>query len=162
MKAFTLVEVLLSVAILAIISAAVITVMQVGWLSYDGNIAQVSIQQNARLAMQRMVKELRQSTQQDIPSDLSSITFDTLSLNSVEYYLDGGANSALREYPSGTTQILGNYITDLSFCCSHDAGICDDDCSGPDWLEIIVSSGTSSKGRDYSFSLKEQVVPRNE
>ncbi len=166
MKAFTLIEVLVSALILSIFVVGVFLVLNTGDITYNMDTAWLDLRQQARLAMDRMVRELREAKKGSVSiSGGTTITFNTLTASNIQYYRSGTQNRAIREHPAGTTQILGNFINSLSFCCWHDTpspGQCNTTCAGSNLVEIQLTASNTVKGRNLSFPLKEQVRLRNE
>lgn len=77
MRAFTLVELMVVILIFSIIAAAVFGVLSMGRKAWHNGTTQVELQQETRRAMDRMVKELRQSSATRIATSFSgdSIVF---------------------------------------------------------------------------------------
>lgn len=115
------------------------------------------MQQTARITLDKMVKELRQTTvsnmtitggtqiQFKIPTDITT-TPVTYSSN-IEYYLSG--TDLIREYPTGTTSILAGNISALSFSYASN------------YLTVQIMVSKNLKQRTYTFSLKEKMQLRN-
>lgn len=161
MRAFTLVEVLVSAFILSVMVIAVTLVLNTGSLTYNVDAGVLTLRQQSRQAMERMVKELRQATSKSILSGGAVITFTTAAASNIQYYRDTNSNQAIREYPAGAKQVLGNFISSLSFCCMH-SGACDADCSASDLVRISLSANTTARGKALSYQAQEQVRLRNE
>lgn len=140
-------------------------VLNMGNTTYNIDLGQLDLQQQARQAMERMVRELRQATAGSVSISGEVITFNTSAASGVQFYRNPEQNQAMREYPVGTQNILGNYISSLGFCCWHDTpspGICDYNCTGSNLVEITLTASNTVFGRNLSFALKEQVNLRNE
>jgi type IV pilus assembly protein PilW len=60
-KGFTLVDLLVSLAVLGLLLGGVVSVLRVGLSSYLWGAARVQAQQSARVALERMAKELREA-----------------------------------------------------------------------------------------------------
>lgn len=65
-RGFTLVEILVSVAILGLLIAGIFAVLNIGRMTYSTDMGLVDLQQQARLAMDGMTREIRQNKQSDI------------------------------------------------------------------------------------------------
>lgn len=65
-KGFTLVEILVSIAILSFIVAGIYTVLNMANKTYDEDMGLVDLQQQARQAMDGMTREIRQNSSSDI------------------------------------------------------------------------------------------------
>ena len=126
-RGLTLTETLISVAILGILFAAIVTFMArtgSGWNAWMGT---VDLQEQARKGMAAIVKDLRGSTVTANTAD--TITFNTSSETGVQCYRDAAANQLIREYPypNGTKRTLAYNISGISFCWLHSDGTC---CTG--------------------------------
>ena len=115
MKSFTLVEILVAVVIFGLVIAGLIMILNSGFLAYNTDSCLLGLQQNARVAMDRMVRELREGLPGTIINGGNQITFNTPNENGIRYYYDAINNRIMREYPAGTNTILANNITNLNF-----------------------------------------------
>jgi type II secretory pathway pseudopilin PulG len=154
MWGFTLVDVLVSIAILSLIIAGVFGVLNMGNTTYNTDLSLLDLQQNARQGMDWMVRELRESSSGDInivpiDADDDQITFNTPNETGIQYYRDMTERQIIREYPAGTTRIIANDINSLNFSLSGNL------------LEIQVTA-IKTQRPDLTFFLKEQVRLRNE
>lgn len=163
MRAFTLIEILISVFILSVVFSGVYMFLNMGEITYSADMGLLELHQQTRQAMYWMVGELRQTTGiPDISSNGERITFNTFTASGIQYYRDATQNQIIREYPTGTPRILCNYITSLSFCCWHDTtSSCDTSCSDSNLVKIQLNADKTIKGGGLSSSLKEQVRLRN-
>lgn len=161
MKGFTLVEILISAAILTVLIAGVFMVLNIGQRSWNADMGWLDLQQQARQAMAGMVREIRQSKSSDIaitgappriqfriPTDIT--TQPIIYSADISYYLSN--NQLIREHPAGTTKILANDINALNFSLS------DDELS----LSIALEARKSSLNRVLTFPLSEKVRLRND
>ena len=160
MRGFSLVEILVSVLILTFLVAGIFAVLNVGDMSYDADMGLIHLQQQARLAMDAMTRELRQADSNSIviPVGADSITFIApLALNPTQwigpitYQLDTNQHQIIRTLAGVPNKIVGNNISSLSF--DKDGDILD--------IEFTCQM-TTTRRRDLSLSLKEQVRLRNE
>lgn len=173
MKGFTLIETLVSVGILTFIMVGIFVVLNVADMTWHSEMGLLDLQQQARQAVDGMLREARQIdpsygiTITSGGSDISfSITDDITNPGSpvtysIRYYLFN--NQVIRENPAvtGAPKILANDVISLSFCCWH-GGICDTDCSSTDVLQIQLDAAKTVKQRPFSFALNEKVRLRNE
>jgi len=129
-KGFTLLEIMITVFLFSIISAAILSVLATGRNSLSAGESQVGVQQACRNGLDSMIKELRQagiSTITGVPADganYSSITFQiptaigaagiTWSSN-IQYTLGGLNGAQLLKTQSGNQKVLANNISALSF-----------------------------------------------
>ncbi len=145
MKGFTLIEVLVTTVILTFIIAGIFAVLNVADMNWHSDMGLLDLQQQARQAMDVMVKEIRQSTQDTslCPSGITranlnaKISFYVVPqiyggscVGPISYYrdtqdlnYDGVTDQLIREYPQNTRKILANGITTLSFPPNSDINI---------------------------------------
>lgn len=110
MKGFTLVELLVAILLLCFLIGGIYAVLNLGQKTWDYDMGLLDLQQEARQAMDGMVRELRQGKSSSfnisvndtrisfsIPNDVSN----TSMVSNITYYLDG-ANKIIRENPSGS------------------------------------------------------------
>lgn len=161
-KAFSLVEILTAAAIFTLIIAGIFAIFNIAGISWRSSMGLLDIQQNARLAMDGMTRELRQLKREPGRGI-------TVSANGISFYIPGTTdpiryhlqdNQIIREHPLNTTQILANNITALSFCCW--AGACAADCSTSAVLQVSMQASKLIHGRLVSLPLIEKVRLRNE
>lgn len=163
MKGFSLVEILVVVAILGIIVAGIFVVSNVANISWDSSTGMLDLQQQARQAMERMVREIRQidgGSPINITADADDISFfitdditnpDIPATYSVRYFLN--ASQVLRENPANdpdTQRVLANDVASLVFSQTNSI------------LEIQLGLAKTIKQLPLSFSLTERVRLRNE
>ncbi|MBL7081198.1 MAG: prepilin-type N-terminal cleavage/methylation domain-containing protein [Candidatus Omnitrophica bacterium] len=150
-RGFSLLEVLVSTAILGFLIAGIYGVLNIGNMTYNTDLGLLDLQQNARQAMHWMVRELRESASSEIviSEDSSQITFNTPNEGGIQYYYDTQENQIIREYPAGTTRILANNIESLNFSLNGSL------------LEIQVRARKTQRP-DLTLFFKEQVRLRNE
>ncbi len=151
---YTLVEVLLSLAILSFLLLCAYGVLETGNATTVKDNALVTAEQQARNAMDRIVREVRESSAQTITvinADSDRITFTIPTASNVMYYLSGTKQTILvREYPVGTTVNVANSIGRLKFTIS---GVL---------LQVDLRADVSTFGQTISFPLKQKVRLRNE
>ena len=150
---FTFAETMVCALIFGILAVAILSVLIVGQKAWHSDTGKVELQQQARLAMDGMIREARESGSADItqPADGANsarLDFTTSeSAGTISYYLDG--NQLVREYPADTERILANDVEAVDFSLSGDI------------LTIELDLGKTVYGADLDFSLKEQVRLRN-
>jgi len=169
MRGYSLIEVMITAAILIIIVSAILFVFTVAEKTWRADLGLVELQQETRQAMEGMTRELRQaksdiSTPLAISAGGSNIQFYIPGYTDpISYYLNG--TELIREHPQNTTKILANDISNLTFCCVHD-NICDTDCADFKMVRIQLRAGKIVKGRSLVFPqggpLSQQVRLRNE
>ena len=152
MRGFTLLETLITVVIFAFLVGGITQVLNVGNLTFPIDIGQMELQQQSRLAMQWMTRELRQASRVDSPvpvnADSDQVSFDSGGNSGIIYYLNA-SKQIIREFPSGSRKILANNITRLKFTLANSL------------LKIEVGAAQTIMNKALIFSLKEQVKLRN-
>ncbi len=161
-KSFTLIEILVVIVIFAFIIGGLFAILNVANISWHSSMGLVELQQSVRQAIDGMTREIRQlkrETGRDITVGSGSITFYIPEYSDpIRYRLEN--NQIIREYPAGTTKILANGITSLTFCCW--VASCTSDCSTSGILQIVVQADKTVWGKTLSFALTEKVRLRNE
>lgn len=161
-RGFTLIEILVVIIIFAFIIGGIFAILNIANISWYSSMGIVELQQSVRQAMDGMTREVRQlkrETGRGITVGSGSIEFYIPSYNNlISYRLEN--NQIIREHPLGTTKILANDITSLTFCCW--TASCTPDCSTSGILQIAVQADKTVWGKVLSFSLTEKVRLRNE
>ena len=150
-KGFTFAETMVSALIFSILAIAILSVLVVGQKFWHSDVGRVELQQEARLAMDGMTREVRESKSTDISvSGGSRIDISNYpgASGTIAYYLQNG--QLIREYPAGTEKILTGDAQTVDFSLSGDI------------LTIQLGLGKTVYGADLNFSLKEQVRLRNQ
>ena len=116
-RGFTLAELLVAVALLALVLAAVTTIHQGVLQAYVTGSNRTEVQQNARVALERLARELRQT-----PAALTSATATSLTLVdqdtalAVTYALTGNApNATLTRTTGGVDSVVIGKVQALTF-----------------------------------------------
>lgn len=151
MKGFTLVEILVSVAILSFVVAGIFMVLNIADKSWHSDMGLLDLQQQARQAMDGMVREIRQSDSSDITitNNGGRVEFYIPDVsNAISYYLEN--NQIIREHPLSTKKILANDVNSLNFSLLSQV------------LEIQMEARKTVLQRELSLSLKEKARLRNE
>lgn len=170
---FSLVEVMVVIAIFSVIGGAIMSFLLIGGASWHSGDAQVQASEEVRKGMSAMVRELRQtrtSTITGVPADglyYNSIIFripsdidgdgDVITStgsvewsNPIQYSLNNGQ---LLRTISGTTTVLANNIMELQFRREEMV---------PDVLEISLrAQKTTLEGRVIQMNLKCKIKMRN-
>jgi prepilin-type N-terminal cleavage/methylation domain-containing protein len=159
-KGFTLVEVLISVAILSIIFAASYAVLLTGQNTWFVGQDMLGLQSQLRLGSSCIIREFREAASFSITpvdADDDILTFRTPNEASISYYRDINdlnndslTDQIIREYPSGTIRVIANNISSLHFSSSGKL------------LQINITAAKTSRGRTLQLSLAEKVIGRNE
>lgn len=159
-RSFTLIEVLVSLAVFSTVLVLLAVVIVSGNQIYSGVTHFVELRQNARNAMDRIVREVRESNSSTVITDPNNAGSMILSfygprfkdaagaLQPVRYSLDNG--QVRREFPPGTVNAVAIYATQLSFV---DAG---------PQIDIYIKVAKTVNNRPIEFSLNQKVRMRNE
>ena len=160
--ALSLVEVMVSITILAIIATFVFTALVMGERYWRSDMGLLDVEQEARMGLHGMAREIRQkngSASMTITNNDSQINFYMTNVtNQVKYYLQG--NQIIREHPPNTTRVIANNITSLGFCCGQ-GSTCNSTCTSAEYVEIQVTASKTA-GRTVTFNLSEKVQLRND
>ena len=111
-RGFTLTELLVVTAVLAIVLGAVILIQQKGQEAYIMGSNRVETQQNARVALDLMTRELRSATAVTAIPSSTSLTFTDQTGASVQYQLSSGN---LTRSTGGIATILIGGVQSLAF-----------------------------------------------
>ncbi|MCQ9206179.1 MAG: prepilin-type N-terminal cleavage/methylation domain-containing protein [Omnitrophica bacterium] len=154
---FTLIEVLISVAITSMAVVFIFTLFNRGNALFQQEIVLLDLQQNVRLAMDGMSREIRQATPlvnvsiTGIPGN-NMIQFNVIGANQKVAYFLNGSNQIIRQNPpGGADKILAHFIGNLTFSLNTNV------------ITLgINATKTDNKGRVLIFSLNQKVRLRNE
>ena len=158
MKGFTLVEVLVCVLILSFLVLGAFSVLHIGETTCNTDLGLLDLQQQARLAMDGMIRELRQTdaarinfiSDYEITFSVPPATVGSDWIGPIRYFLDSTENQIIREHPAGTEKIVANDVNSLSFALNGDI------------LNIQLTCAKRVLNRDLAFYLEEGVRLRNE
>jgi type II secretory pathway component PulJ len=159
-RSFTLLEVLISLAIFIIISAGIYNVLLIGQKTFNSGVGIVDLQSQMRLFISSITRELREAKTFSIAlidDDDDSITFSTPNESSITYYRDvadlngdGLTNQIIREYPLGTRRVVANNISSLEFLADGNV------------VEIRLTAAKNADGRQLQLTSITKVEARNE
>jgi type II secretory pathway component PulJ len=147
---FTLVEALLSMSILAFVMMCAYGVLKTGNTLMTNDNALVDMQQQARNAMDRISREVRQSSSRTVTvinANSDRITFTTPTAVNIMYYLTG--TTLVREYPANTRTNVASNIARLKFTVSGST------------LLIDVRADKTLFAKTVSFPLVQKIRVRN-
>ncbi len=144
---FTLFEVLVTAVILSVMTFTIFAVMNVVNVNYAVDLGLLNLQQQARQAMEWMVKETRQASLVNITNG-NAVSINIPSATGIQYYLSN--NSLVRQDPNGTTRRIANNISVLTF---SQVG---------KMLTINVTADNTVLLKPLTFSLTQVVRLRNE
>jgi prepilin-type N-terminal cleavage/methylation domain-containing protein len=160
MRGFTLVEMMITLAIFSFIIASIFIVLGTAEQSWSASEGVLEVQQGLRQVMEGMVRECRQASRSQISVDSfqSKVVFSLSGVTGpISYYFIN--NQIIREHPAGTVRTLANNISALDFCCVGGANCLD--CANAGILEIQAQAQKAVRNRTLNFSLTEQVKFRN-
>jgi prepilin-type N-terminal cleavage/methylation domain-containing protein len=160
LKGFTLLEILVAVAISSFVALGVFGVLLAGQRTYDSGLGTLDLNSQIRLSLFYLTRELREAEDFSITTvdaDDDSISFSTPNESSITYYRDvsdansdGVTTQLIREYPAGTRKVIANNIASLEFSSSGDL------------IEIHLTASKTSGGRQYQVISVTKVEARNE
>ena len=171
---FTLVEILVTTAILTLVFLGVFSVLNVADMSWNTDMGILDLQQAARQSMDGLTREIRQSDpDRNVTIGNAGLTLQLYVPNvsdAINYSLSNG--QIIREHPNGVNRVLANDISFLSFCWGHSNGSCTTSrdcggvCSKSYSLEVQLRATKTVKQRVVTFPsagpLVEEVKLRNE
>lgn len=154
-KGFTFAEIMVSALIFAILVVAILSVLTVGQKAWHADTGKVELQQEARLAMDGMIREIRESNASDmtISDNGSRIDFSIPDASeTIAYYAEN--NNIIREYPAETQRVLAEDVDTVNFSLSEDSNVLS--------IELGLARTVYGSDSDLTFSLTEKVRLRNE
>ncbi len=150
-KGVTLVESMVCIAVLSFVLLCVYGTLVTGNAIFAKDTTLLDMQQQARNGMDRIVREVRQSSSQTITNSSSTsykIVFSIPTAAGIQYYLSG--TNLIREYPAGTTRTVASNISLLKFTLNGTL------------LQIQVQASKTIYNSTVMFPLTQQVRLRNE
>jgi len=108
-RGFTLTELLVVIAILGMMLAGLVTVQMQGQQAYLIGSHRVEAQQNGRIALELMIRELRSATSVTAIPNATDMTFVDGNGITVRYWLSGAVIN--RSTPGVTTPLIGGVVT---------------------------------------------------
>ena len=111
-KAFTLIEIQVSLAIFIVLAAGLYQVLDVGMTAYTIDNNTLTLRQELRRSMDSFVREVRECRSHVVmktDDNNDKISFNTFDKSGVEYYNDAGRFS--RRYPVTTVRLLAPHMT---------------------------------------------------
>ena len=118
-KGFSLIEMMVALGILSIIIIGLVTFFSGGTRAWVTGQYQLEAQRNARLSMDRMVREIREANYIEFSSTSSSIDFHTPFHGNISYSLSGD-----KDLKRGSNTVINNILTlDFSYFDNSDTEI---------------------------------------
>jgi len=144
-KAFTLIELMIAMVIFSIILGAIYSVLNMGRTSYYTGDAQIAVQQEARKAMDKMTREIREASSVNLSDDYPFL----IQANRIKYEVNSGQLQKIIE--GGSTTVLANDVGNVQFTLI-----------GGDIVYITLTTQKNTVlGRSLSADLTSQVKLRN-
>lgn len=155
-RSFTLVEVLISILLLSVILLGVYGVLITGNTVFMKDSTLLDMEQQTRNAIDRIVREVRQASSQNIITNYQGSTNDYIQFftptaptpNGLKYYLSG--TNLVRVNNTGVTQNVASNMSLLKFSLTGSL------------LTIQATANKTIYGATISFPLVEKVRLRNE
>jgi prepilin-type N-terminal cleavage/methylation domain-containing protein len=164
-RGFTLAELLIVIAILGMMLAGLLAVQMQGQQSYLIGSHRVEAQQNGRIALEMMTRELRSATSVTAIPNATDITFVDENGIPIRYWLAGTVIN--RGSPGNATPLIGGVVTfDLTFFRDYDGstntGTTTTDNALVRLVQVRLITGTEESVASYSdakqFSTIEMLV----
>jgi len=144
-KAITLIELMIALAIFSIILGAIYSVLNMGRASYYTGDIQIAVQQEARKAMDKMTREIREASSVNLSDDYPF----AVEANRIKYEVNSG--QLQRIVQGGSTTVLANDVGNVQFTLI-----------GGDMVYITLTTQKNTVlGRSLSADLTSQVNLRN-
>lgn len=154
-RGYSLIEILIVIAIISAIVAGIFAILSVGTSSFNGGQALLSLQQNSRLAMDGITQEIRQARMANVSIPTSTRIDFTVPLNitsspityseTISYYLQNG--QLYRAY-DGSQRVVCNDVNSIAF-------------SNNTTSVLIQMMANKTMDHNVQFNLTEEVKVRN-
>lgn len=161
MKAFTLIEILISAVILSLVILAVFFTFNIGETNWRSDMGRLDVHQQARQAMHGMIREIRQSSSSNVTLTNSGAQIEFYIpdvSNSITYYLND-SGQIIREHPAGSIRPIASDISRVCFCWDSITDSCGTSCL--DVMLIHIEASKSVRQQMMTFNLTEKVKLRN-
>lgn len=155
-RGFTLAELLVVTAVLGIVLAGVMMIQQSGQQAYVMGSNRVETQQNARVALEDMTRELRSATAVTALGGPTDITFTDQNANSIRFSVSGALLN--RSQAGVTTPLIGGVQSlAMTYCNVWNAttNTCTTAAATPSATRVIVIdlvTRTEENAATYSFA----------
>lgn len=155
MKAFTLLELLVTILLMTIMVFAIYSVLNIAGAYFPTDTTLLDLQQQARQTIEAISKESREASPSNVgitPVDANNdiLMFSTPTKDNISYYVNLTNNRLIRQYPTGTTRVLASDISGLKFALDGNL------------LTVTVQTTKTNLQNPLTFELTGQVRLRNE
>jgi prepilin-type N-terminal cleavage/methylation domain-containing protein len=166
-RGFTLAELLVSVAVVGMVMAGALVLQQQGQLAYLWGSARVEAQQNARLALDLMTRELRSAlslttvgTCNNAANGTNTITFRDASDKAVTYALTGAAIpfTLRRTYDGAASDLIGGVSRFQVFCYNTDGYTLESDLTRIGSVRVVIQTQSETPSTSGSLSAQRATL----
>ncbi len=160
-RGFTLTELLVVIAVLGMMLAGLVTVQMQGQQAYLIGSHRVEAQQNGRIALELMVRELRSAASVTAISSATDLTFVDENGITIRYWLSGAVIN--RSSPGVTTPLIGGVVAfNLTYFRDYDGSTNTGTTTADNTLVRLVRvqlvTGTEESVASYSASNQRATV----
>lgn len=155
-KGFTLIELVIVIVLLGIVVAGSSELMVQGFRAYHAGVEQVFAHWQARVALERMARDIRgvKSSGDIATSTSSTFSFTDVNGDVITYFQQG---SQLKRNTASTSQVLADNINGLTFTYYNDNGASTTTKADIRYVKIALQVGASGS----QFNLTTTVYPWN-
>ena len=180
---FTLIEMLIAMAIGAVMMAAIVDTFVTQRKSYDLQEQIAEMTQNARIGMDMLNREIRMAGYNPAGAAFDAIPYDTTKLErrsdlngdgdaggdgeTIAYFYDSETRQIIRE-ANGVQQPLAENITDFAFNYLDKAGVAVSDPADIYQIQVSITARTANFDPHYpnnggyrTYTLTSFITPRN-
>ena len=160
-RGYALTELLVVIAILGMMLAGLVTIQMQGQQAYLIGSHRVEAQQNGRIALELMVRELRSATSVTAISSATDLTFVDENGVTIRYWLSGAVIN--RTSPGVTSPLIGGVVTfNLTYFRDYDGSTNTGTTTADNTLVRLVLvqlvTGTEESVASYSASNQRAIV----
>ena len=149
-KGFTIVEVVVTLAIFLIVIGAIHQIFVAGQRAWDSDLSLLDLQQSTRRGLHSVTREIRAASLESISIENNSeIEFDTPDEDNIQFFLNDD-DQLIRQDSLEGQRVLAIDITDVYFNVT--GGI----------VEVRLAAEKTVRGRVLEFSLRTKVKVRND
>ncbi|MFH1093095.1 MAG: type II secretion system protein [Candidatus Omnitrophota bacterium] len=157
MKGYTLIELVVSIAIMSVVILALLAAFDAGQTLYSSSVKVMDVMQVVRKPMDAIIKEVRQSKPTDImitnsgaqiqfviPLGINPVTYS----QTISYYVNN-SNELVREHPPGIISVIAVNIDSINFLLTANR------------LEVNLQVRANLKHQNLVLPVRETVTLRN-